>query len=73
MRNLYNRRVEITDARHLVLTSTASDLRAQLGELNQLRERVRKAQMMTMTSRWRWRGRGLFEARCDDKTQIETR
>jgi hypothetical protein len=51
MSSLYNRLAEVTSARLSVVTGAAANLTAQLSELNELRERVRKAQLSARRSR----------------------
>jgi ribosomal protein S9 len=53
MSSLYNhnRLAEATSTRLSVVTGTAAELIAQLSELNELRERVRKAQLSARRSR----------------------
>jgi hypothetical protein len=51
MSNLYNRLADVESTRLSVVTAVAANLVAQLSELNELRERVRKAQLSAQTSR----------------------
>jgi hypothetical protein len=51
MSNLYNRLADVESTRLSVVTGVAANLVAQLSELNELRERVRKAQLSAQTSR----------------------
>jgi hypothetical protein len=51
MSSLRNRLAALTEARLSVVTGAAANLIAQLAELNELRERVRKAELSARRSR----------------------
>jgi hypothetical protein len=51
MSSLYNRLADVTSTRLLVVTGAAANLVAQLSELNELRERVRKAELLARRPR----------------------
>jgi hypothetical protein len=51
MSSLRNRLAALTETRLSVVTGAAANLIAQLAELNELRERVRKAQLSARSSR----------------------
>jgi hypothetical protein len=51
MSALHNRLETVTDVRLSVVADAAANLIAQLSELNELRERVRKAQLSARISR----------------------
>jgi hypothetical protein len=51
MSTLHNRLAEVASTRLSVVTGAAANLVAQLAELNELRERVRKAQLSARGSR----------------------
>jgi ribosomal protein S9 len=51
MSSLYNRLADVTNTRLSVVTGAATNLVAQLSELNELRERVRKAQLLARRPR----------------------
>jgi hypothetical protein len=51
MSTLYNRPAYVASARLSAVTGVAANLVAQLSELNELRERVRKAQLSARSSR----------------------
>jgi hypothetical protein len=51
MSTLFNRLADVASTRFSVVTGVAANLAAQLSELNELRERVRKAQLSARKSR----------------------
>ena len=50
MSTLFNRLEDVVSTRFSVVTGVAANLVAQLSELNELRERVRKAQLSAQES-----------------------
>jgi len=51
MSSLHHNLAAVTDTRLVIVTDTAANLIAQLSELNELRERVRKAELSARRSR----------------------
>jgi hypothetical protein len=51
MSSLYNRLADVASTRFSVVTGAAANLVAQLSELDELREQVRKAELSAQTSR----------------------
>jgi hypothetical protein len=51
MSSLQQRVEAITDTRLATITDTAANLKAQLNDLNQLRDQIRKAQQLPRRSR----------------------